>query len=80
MTAHVRLFAGAAESVGHTALEVDAITVGEVVAALTRAGGPGTPDVLGRCAIVVDGVRAADPETPVREGSLVDVLPPFAGG
>lgn len=80
MTARVRLFAGAAEAVGAGEVAVTALDVAGVLAELAALGGPGTDAVLARCAVVVDGVRADGLDTRVGEGSLVDVLPPFAGG
>lgn len=78
--ARVRLFAGAAEILGASALQVDAATAGELRAALTADHGISAERVIVRCSLLVDGVRAADDDHPVRQDSLVDVLPPFAGG
>jgi len=36
--------------------------------------------VLARCSFLVDGVSTHDTATPVHDGSVVDVMPPFAGG
>ncbi|RLY94387.1 molybdopterin synthase sulfur carrier subunit [Kocuria tytonicola] len=36
--------------------------------------------VLPRCSLLVDGITARDPATPLAPGATVDVLPPFAGG
>lgn len=80
MSAQVRLFAGAAEAVGTASASVTAPDVAGVLAELAQLGGPGTAQVLARCAVMVDGVRVADPATAVRAGAQVDVLPPFAGG
>ena len=42
------------------------------------------PDVSDRllavCSVLVDGTRDPDGTTPVPDGAVVDVLPPFAGG
>ena len=35
--------------------------------------------VLERCSFLVDGQQAA-PDAPLRDGAVVEVLPPFAGG
>jgi sulfur-carrier protein len=35
--------------------------------------------ILPRCALLVDGSRVDD-DAPLTDGTLVDVLPPFAGG
>lgn len=76
----VRLFAGAADILGATELELTAATAGELRAALTAGHGVSAEQVITRCSLLVDGVRAAEDGHPVRPGSLVDVLPPFAGG
>lgn len=78
--ARVRLFAGAADILGATELQVPAATAGEVRAALTEGHGISAAQVIARCSLLVDGVRAGGDDHPVREDSLVDVLPPFAGG
>lgn len=76
----VRLFAGAADILGATELELTAATAGELRAALTAGHGVSAEQVITRCSLLVDGVRAAEDGHPVRPDSLVDVLPPFAGG
>ena len=58
----------------------------EVEALLTRAHpqpGPGQPplaQVLARSSFLLDGVACPDPQTPVPDGAVLDVLPPFSGG
>lgn len=76
----VRLFAGAADILGATALELTASTAGELRAALVAGHGVSAKRVITRCSLLVDGVRATADDHPVGEDSLVDVLPPFAGG
>jgi molybdopterin converting factor small subunit len=78
--ATVRLFAAAAEAVGSEQVELNATTVGQVVAELAAIGGPEAARVLSLCAVLVAGVRADGPAAAVPPGALVDVLPPFAGG
>lgn len=80
MSATVRLFAGAAEAVGRAELRTDAADVGGLLAELTQLGGSDAQSVLGRCAIIVGGVMTDDPAAAIAEGSVIDVLPPFAGG
>ena len=75
----VRYFAGAAEAAGRDEEALDVATVGELRAAMIAAHGPAFARVLGRCAVLVDGVRADDADA-VPTGAVVDVLPPFAGG
>jgi sulfur-carrier protein len=78
--ARVRLFAGAADILGACELHLAAATAGDIRAALTRDHGVSAEQVISRCSLLVDGVRAAGDDHPVRPDSLVDVLPPFAGG
>lgn len=56
----------------------DGATVGDVVGHLTQ-GAPDAGPVLARCAVLLDGRRAA-PSDVVPDGSRIDLLPPFAGG
>lgn len=78
--AKVRYFAAAAEASGTNAETVDADTLGALRQALVAAHGPDFARVLERCSILVDGTHVDSPEAPLAGGSLVDVLPPFAGG
>jgi molybdopterin synthase sulfur carrier subunit len=71
----VRYFAAAAEAAG---VDTEQLPDRVVAADLVRRH-PGLADVLGRCALLADGVRLA-PDQPVPEGATLDVLPPFAGG
>ncbi|MGN6272907.1 MAG: MoaD/ThiS family protein [Protaetiibacter sp.] len=76
--ARVRFFAAAEEAVGVDHQDRSETTLGELRAALLAAH-PGLVGVLPRCAVLVDGVRADDAH-PLGADTLVDVLPPFAGG
>lgn len=78
--AKVRYFAAAAEAAGTNAETVAAHTLGALRAALAVQHGEEFARVLGRCSILVDGTNVDSPEAPLADGSLVDVLPPFAGG
>jgi molybdopterin converting factor small subunit len=77
----VRAFAAARAALGWSeqAVTVDApVTVGALLGGLVETA-PAAGDVLARCAVLVDGVRAgADVVVPA--GATVDLLPPFAGG
>lgn len=78
--ARVRLFAAAAEAAGVDEATVSgAATVGELRVRLADLFGNDLARVLRQCSVVVDRVRCDDTAA-VREDSLVDVLPPFAGG
>ena len=78
--AEVRYFAAAGEATGVTREQVSAQTLGELITEVIERHGPRLESVLGRCSLLVDGAYSSDPQTPLREDSTVDVLPPFAGG
>lgn len=80
MSVRVRLFAGAAESIGRDEVRTNAATMAELIADLSAMGAPDTARVLERCSILIDGRRSNSPDDHVPAGSVVDVLPPFAGG
>ncbi len=78
-SATVRYWAGARAAAGVDAEVVAApTTVEELVAALTAAR-PGLAEVLPVCSLLVDGLAASGAD-PVPAGTVVEVLPPFAGG
>jgi molybdopterin converting factor small subunit len=78
VSVRVRYFAAAAEGAG-----LDEEQRSEASLAALRAGiigdHPDLAEILPRCAVLVDGVRT-DVDAPLAAESLVDVLPPFAGG
>ncbi|HWI31565.1 MAG TPA: MoaD/ThiS family protein [Microbacterium sp.] len=76
--ARVRYFAAAEEAVGHDAESRSETSLGALRAAL-GAEHPGLGVILPRCAVLVDGSRVGD-DTALGADSLVDILPPFAGG
>lgn len=55
-------------------------TVGQVVAALIDRHGSALGQVLARCSYLLDEVAVHGFGTVVRDGQVLDVLPPFAGG
>ncbi len=73
----VRLFAAAADVVGTKHMQLAAETVQDVITRLSDS--KTTTQVISRCSFLVNGATA-QPDTPLSEGSTVDVLPPFAGG
>jgi molybdopterin synthase sulfur carrier subunit len=79
MLAKVRLFAQARDAAGCREVEVDATTVGEAVAELSRRFGPAFQAVLATSTIWLNGevVPAGHAVTP---GDEVAVLPPVSGG
>jgi sulfur-carrier protein len=87
----VRYFAAARAAAGTEAeaLELPAdrpCTRQEVEELLARAhpepppGQPPLAEVLARSSFLLDGVACPDPQAPVPDGAVLDVLPPFSGG
>lgn len=74
----IRYFAAAEEATGRAEEARSEATLGALRAALT-AEHPGLAGILPRCAVLVDGARVDD-DTVLTDATLVDVLPPFAGG
>jgi molybdopterin synthase sulfur carrier subunit len=80
-TVRVRAFAAARAALGWSERDHrtgPSTTVGDLVAGLV-AEAPDAADVVARCSVLVDGVRA-DRDAPVPGCAVVDLLPPFAGG
>lgn len=87
----VRYFAAARAAAGVTQETVpvpagwapagrDALTsVGAVIVAAGERR-PELTRVLPRCSYLLDEIAVHGPDTPVRAGQVLDVLPPFAGG
>lgn len=75
----IRYFAAAAEAAGTTTETRDASDLDALKRDLVQAHGPHFERVLGRCAVLVNGVRT-QASVPIDDSTLVDVLPPFAGG
>lgn len=89
MTATLRFWAAAREAAGTAEESVGAATLAAALAeAVERRGGAdgGGADlvrVLARCSLLVDGMQVGrvDPGTvALHEDSVVEILPPFAGG
>ncbi len=77
--ARVRYFAAAEEAAGREEETRDEPTLGALRDALA-ADYPELAAILPRCAVLVAGSRTADPTAVLGADTLVDVLPPFAGG
>jgi molybdopterin converting factor small subunit len=75
----VRYFAAAEDAAGREEESRAEATLGALRAALAS-DYPALGAILPRCSVLVAGTRAADPDTPLAMDTLVDVLPPFAGG
>lgn len=76
--ARIRYFAAAEELAGRAEENRAEQTLGELRRALA-AERPGLGGILPRCAVLVAGARVDD-DTALEADTLVDVLPPFAGG
>ncbi|MBE1875907.1 MoaD/ThiS family protein [Myceligenerans pegani] len=77
----VRYFAGAREAAGVASEALPGpTTAAGLRTELAARHGAALGEVLPRCALLVAGARATSDETPVPDGTTVDVLPPFAGG
>jgi molybdopterin converting factor small subunit len=79
MTVTVRLFAAAAEAAGTDDVALDGPTVADLTRALDERYGDTFARIRVQCSVMVDGVLA-NADHVLAEGSIVDVLPPFAGG
>jgi sulfur-carrier protein len=80
-TVTVRMFAAARAAAGTGEVLVSPGPTSEVLAALSTGLPPRFAEVLAACSVVADGVRL-DPtaSAPIAAGTVLDVLPPFAGG
>jgi sulfur-carrier protein len=81
----LRYWASLRAAAGRTEEVVDAATLAEALASarLSHAGQPRFAQVLDVCSVVVDGSptgRREHAAIPLRDGSVVELLPPFAGG
>jgi molybdopterin converting factor small subunit len=79
-TVVVRYFAGARAAAGVDTEHRQAATLDELVTALAGAHGEKLARVLPACSFLVDGTTTRDRTLSLSPGSVVDVLPPFAGG
>lgn len=79
----VRYFAAAKEAAGTAAEEVDGDTLAQALDGVRRRHNDRFTTVVGRCSFVVDGAPVGGRDharVALSPGSVVDVLPPFAGG
>ncbi len=77
--ARVRFFAAAEEAAGREEEIRSEVDLASLRAGL-GADHPGLAAILPLCAVLVAGSRREDPTTPLDADTIVDVLPPFAGG
>jgi molybdopterin converting factor small subunit len=80
MPVTVRYFAGARAASGVDAETREAGTLDELVGQIVEAHGERLERVLTACSFLVDGTSTRDRAVPLAPGTVVDVLPPFAGG
>lgn len=76
----VKFFAAAEQAAGTTECTVQAGSLAQVKDQLVSDLGPGFAGVLAQCSVLVAGEFATDPEHSIADGTVVEVLPPFAGG
>ena len=76
----MRYFAGARAASGIDAEQRSAATLDELVRGLAEMHGEKLAKVLPACSFLVDGTTTRDRALALAPGSVVDVLPPFAGG
>lgn len=81
MQIRVRYWGAAREAAGRAEDGVEATTLRDAVLAVADTYGERFRRIVEMSTIVVDGVRLppyADPD--LRDGSVVEIMPPFAGG
>jgi molybdopterin converting factor small subunit len=76
----VRYFAGARAASGVDTETHEAATLDQLVAQIVESHGERLERVLTACSFLIDGTAARDRSSALSPGSVVDVLPPFAGG
>jgi sulfur-carrier protein len=76
----VRYFAGARAASGVDTETRDAETLDQLVGQIVAEHGQRLERVLTACSFLVDGTTTRDRALVLAPGSVVDVLPPFAGG
>jgi len=76
---NVRYWAGARAATGMAEEEIVGATVTEVLDEVLRRH-PQAAAVIARCSFLVDEVAVHDRDAAVGTSSVIEVLPPFAGG
>ncbi|WP_091379316.1 MoaD/ThiS family protein [Actinokineospora alba] len=82
-TATVRYFAGARAAAGVSEETVGfpaGSTVADALSELSGRHGEALSRVLLASSFLLDGVAVRDRSVPLSDGTVLDVLPPFAGG
>lgn len=79
MTLSVRLYAAARDAAGTAECQVAAGDLDGAAAELAARYGPRFAEVLAASSLLLDG-RRIEPPADLPDGSVLEVLPPFAGG
>jgi sulfur-carrier protein len=80
-TITLRYWAAARDAAGTSEEQVAAATLEEALAAARDRHGPRLAAVLDVASLLVDGVRVTpEQHLQLADGTVVEVLPPFAGG
>ena len=80
MPVTVRYFAGARAASGVDTETREARSLDELVGQIVDDHGEKLARVLTACSFLVDGTTTRDRALQLSPGSVIDVLPPFAGG
>jgi sulfur-carrier protein len=76
----LRYWAGLRAAAGMAEEEAPGRTVAEVLDAARARHDDRFTAVLAHCSVLLDGTQVHDPEQPVTAGTVLDCLPPYAGG
>jgi molybdopterin converting factor small subunit len=76
----VRYWAAARAAAGAAEEQTGPGTLDDVAARLAERHGERLARILGYCTFLLDGTALRDRSTPLPAGSVLEVLPPFAGG
>ena len=76
----IRYWAGAKAAAGVNSEQIQAPTVASGLALVAKARGGELVRVIERSSLLLDGVVVHDRETSLKDGQILEVLPPFAGG
>ncbi len=75
----VRLYAAARSAAGISESEVSPDKLEHILESLAY-GNPQLSQVFAQCSFLINGVAVHKMQVEVAAGSIVDILPPFAGG
>lgn len=76
----LRYWAGLRAAAGVAEEQAEAGTVAEVLAVVRARHDDRFATVLAHCGLLVDGTQVHDPQASIAAGSVLDCLPPYAGG